>query len=280
MHIVRQFVFKAQILETISMDLIDTHCHLHDLEFFKEDEAQAALEASSRAGVKQVIGIATSLEDSKRAIKFAHKHPKHYWASVGIHPHEAAKLSEEQIKENLRELDKLASDKMVIAIGECGFDFYYHKADELLERQTQLLIGQLEIAQKHKLPISFHVREAFDHFWPIFDRYSDIKGVLHSFTDTEQHLNKALKQGLYIGVNGIATFTKSSEQIEMFKQIPLKNIVVETDSPFLTPNPKRGKINEPKNVTYITTFMAELRGEDVKRVASSTTANARKLFGL
>ena len=140
--------------------------------------------------------------------------------------------------------------------------------------------GQLEIAKKHNLPLSFHIREAFDDFWPVFDEFTDLRGVLHSFTDRPNHLEKALKRGLYIGINGIATFTSHAWQRELFKTIPIESIVVETDTPFFTPHPFRGTINKPENVIYITKYLAELRGEDVTYITECTTKNARSLFGL
>ena len=259
------------------MILIDTHCHMHDPEFFKPDEAEEALKSSVKAGVTKMIGIGTSLEDSKKAITFAHKYPENYWVSVGIHPHEASKLSEKEIDEHLKELEKLAFDSKVVAVGECGFDFYYHDRASELKKQTQLLVGQLEIAKKHNLPVSFHVREAFNEFWPVYEKFK-ARGVLHSFTDREAHLQKALQLGLFIGINGIATFTTHEWQTELFAKIPLEKIVVETDSPFLTPIPKRGTINTPENVIYVTKYLAELRGEDESTVVTTTTTNARELF--
>lgn len=261
------------------MKLIDTHCHVHSPEFFKPEDAEKVFTESVEAGVDIMIGIATSLVDSKDAIKFAHDHPESYWASVGIHPHEGSQITDREIDEHLKELEKLASDPRVVAIGECGFDFHYNSRDETKARQVRLLEGQLEIAKKYGLPVSFHVRAAFEDFWPVYEKYK-VPGVLHSFTDTIEHLRQAIEHGLYIGVNGIATFTKDEKQREMFKQIPIEKLLLETDAPFLTPVPVRGKINSPKNVIYVTDFMAELRGEDADSIASRTTTNARKLFGL
>lgn len=261
------------------MNLIDTHCHIHDLEFFDPKSAEVALVQAFEAGVRRMIGIGTSLEDSKQAIEFAKSNPENYRVAVGIHPHEAAKLTEKQIEKYLIELEALAEDEKVVAVGECGFDFYFNDRSELLNKQTHLLRGQLEIAKKHKLPVSFHVREAFDDFWPIYDQFQ-VPGVLHSFTDRPLHLEKALERGLLIGVNGIATFTSHEWQRAMFKKIPLENMVLETDSPFLTPQPKRGTINTPLNVIYITRYLAELRGDDESTIATTTTANARRIFRL
>lgn len=261
------------------MKLIDTHCHIHDPEFFSAEQAEGALR-NARDELEALLLVGTSLEDSKKAVAFAHKHPDICWAAVGIHPHEASSMSPEQIAADLFELDTLAKDPKVVAIGECGFDFYYNKREDALERQSQLLRGQLEIAQKHNLPLSFHVRDAFADFWPVFDEFQGLTGVLHSFTDTQEHVEAAIKRGLFFGVNGIATFTKQGWQRDVFCNLPLEKIVVETDAPFLTPHPIRGTINEPRNVTYVTKFLAELRGETTESIRHSTTTNARGLFRL
>jgi TatD DNase family protein len=126
----------------------------------------------------------------------------------------------------------------------------------------------------------FHVREAFDDFWPIFDSYSGIRGVLHSFTDSATNLDKAVERELYLGVNGIATFAKDPGLLEVYRTIPLSNLLLETDAPFLTPSPFRGTINEPAKIGIIADFLSELRGEVRADLAAATTANARQLFGI
>lgn len=262
------------------MTLTDTHCHLHSLEFFTNEQAETAYTAAINNGVTRLLCVATSLKDSEAAIAFAHAHPEHVWATIGIHPHEAAKLSLEEIKGQLTHLQALAIDSKVVGVGECGFDFYYNDPTECLEAQTLLLKGQLAIAQEYDLPVSFHVREAFQDFWPVFESFPGVRGVLHSFTDRPQHTEKALAHGLYFGINGIATFTTHAWQIEQFKTLPLDRIVLETDAPFLTPKPKRGTMNSPENVIYITNFLAELRGETEEQIAELTSANAKRLFRL
>jgi len=260
--------------------LIDTHCHIHDPEFFTPAEAEAALERALQAGTGKIICVATSLEDSKRAIAFAKAHPEHCWATIGIHPHEVIKFSLAEIQDQLAALEKLANDTKVVAVGECGFDFYYNKKETSLKLQTALLRGQIEIALRQKLPLSFHVRAAFEEFWPIFESYQQIKGVLHSFTDSPLNLECAIKHKLLIGINGIATFTTKKWQSDLFQSIKDTNFILETDSPFLTPKPIRGNINSPENVIYITKYLAELRGESEEMIAKATTANAESLFNL
>jgi len=259
------------------MQLIDSHCHIHDREFFDADAAEAVYQRSVKQ-LEAMLLIGTSLDDSRQAISFAGMHPEKCFAAIGIHPHEAGKKSKQEIVEELQGLGLLADDPSVRAVGECGLDFYYNDRSEVLGKQTSLLEGQLQIATDNNLPVSFHVREAFVDFWPILDNFPDIQGVLHSFTDKPEHLEMALSRGLLIGINGIATFTSHSWQKELFKSVRIDSFVLETDAPFLTPNPIRGTINEPINVTYVTKYLAELRGEDEEYIAEHTTANARKLF--
>lgn len=269
-----------------SMELVDTHCHIHEAgpngAGYVHDKWQASgkltpgmlLQDAKKVGVSRVICVGCTLADTRLAVEFAQKQ-QGVWASIGIHPHEARSHSN---TDDMTAFSALATDNKVVAIGECGLDYFYNhspKADQL-----EILRFQLQLAVDHNLPVIFHVRDAYDDFWPIFDSFEGLRGVLHSFTDSEANLEQALARGLYIGVNGIATFTKDEAQREMFAQIPLKKLLLETDAPFLTPTPVRGTINEPKNVTYITEFLAELRGEDSAHLAEATTRNAIKLFGL
>lgn len=270
------------------MELVDTHCHIQSIGldigerttrqlWAKNEEltAQKVIDSASEHGVTKLICVGCDLDDSKLAIDFVQNY-KNCWASVGIHPHEAKHYASKQ--EKLEQFAQLASQNKVIAIGECGLDYYYEHSPK--KDQKILLEFQIELALKTKLPIIFHVRDAFDDFWPIFDKYSDIKGVLHSYTDNSENLKKAIDRNLYIGINGIATFVKDDTQVEVYKSIPLNNLLLETDAPFLTPTPYRGKVNEPKRLGATADFLSELRGEDRKDLAKITTANANKLFGI
>lgn len=261
------------------MQLIDTHCHLHDVEFFPSKQAEEVYKSSADE-LEIMILIGTSLADSNQAVLFSNKHPKKTRVAIGVHPHEAARMDDPAIAESTSGLGELVGNPQVVAIGECGLDFFYNNRQELLKKQTLLLEGQLQLALDNDLAVSFHVREAFDDFWPILKNFKGLRGVLHSFSDSQANVEMALKNNLYIGVNGIATFTKHEWQREVYKNIPIENIVLETDAPFLTPHPIRGTMNEPKNVTYITNFLAELRGEHAEQIAQVTTTNARKLFRL
>lgn len=261
------------------MQLIDTHCHIHSPEFFEIEQAEEVYKESANK-LEAMIMVGTSLADSKDAVLFADKHPEKSFASVGIHPHEAANMTKEQIASDIKQLGELAKSSKVKAIGECGFDFFYNDKAKSIKHQTMLLEAQLQIALDLDLPLIFHIREAFEEFWPVFDNFKNVRGVLHSFTDRQENLDKALARNLLIGINGIATFTSHDWQVEVFKNVSLKSVVLETDSPFLTPRPIRGTINKPINVTYVTNFLAELRGENAKHIITITTTNARTLFRL
>lgn len=270
------------------MELVDTHCHIHESgladaggDHTRQKWALAGnpspdeLVAHAReVGVTRMICVGCTRSDSQLAIQLAATQPG-CWASVGIHPHEATAHNSPSEQ---AQFAGLINAPKVVAIGECGLDYFYNhspKAD-----QAAMLEFQLQLAQDHQLPVIFHVRDAFDDFWPIYDNFSGQRGVLHSFTDSMEHMQAAVKRGLCIGVNGIATFAKDEKQREMYKAIPLSKLLLETDAPYLTPTPVRGTINEPKNVIHITQFMAELRGETPEQIATATTATATELFGL
>jgi TatD DNase family protein len=247
--------------------LVDTHCHIHESYELPIDEV---LERAAQAGVTRYICVGTSEESSQLAIEFANTHPESY-ASIGVHPHES-----NQGYDRIAGLAKNAPK--LVAIGEIGLDYFYtHSSKEV---QIEALKNQIEVAIENDLPIIFHVREAFDDFWPIFDSYKGIRGVLHSFTDSAENLKKAMQRGLYIGVNGISTFTKDEAQKATYDSVPLDRLLFETDAPFLTPAPLRGKVNEPAYVKIVAEHHANRRGLSLDEIAAATTANARTLFAL
>lgn len=246
--------------------LIDTHCHIHESNY-PHDPADT-LRRAHEVGVSDMIVVGTSEQSSREALSFAQQH-EHVYASVGVHPHDT--------KEGYQSI--LTSDPAtVIAVGEVGLDYFYTHSPKELQRRA--LADQLQFAVNHDKPVIFHVREAFADFWPIFDSFSSVRGVLHSFTDTTENLEEALRRGLYIGVNGISTFTKDVRQQEMFDQIPLERMLFETDAPFLTPKPFRGSINEPAFVRLVAQFHADRRELPLEEIAAISSANARELFAL
>lgn len=267
---------------------IDTHCHIQSAGNSQGERTtgeiwakhptitgEGLLAAAAAGGVTKVICVGCDLADSQLAISFAGAHEP-AWASIGIHPHEAKTVVHNEAA--WQSFAALATQPKVVAIGECGLDYFYNHSDKA--DQLSVLHQQLGLAVTHNLPVIFHVREAFEDFWPIFDQYPGLRGVLHSFTDSRDNLDKAVARGLYIGVNGIATFAKQTDQRAMYAAIPLSNLVLETDAPFLTPTPYRGTVNEPKHVVTVANFLADLKSLEVSELAAATTANAQRLFGL
>ena len=248
--------------------LIDTHCHIHEPSYpLDQDEV---IHVAYDAGVKKMICVGTSMESSLQAIEFA-KNREGLFASIGVHPHDS--------KDGTNGLEQLISQSdKIVAIGEIGLDYYYSHSPR--DVQIQELENQLQLATKFHLPVIFHVREAFDDFWPIINNFSQLTGVLHSFTDSQMNLEKALSRGLYIGINGISTFTKDASQIEMFNNVPLERTLLETDAPFLTPSPFRGKVNTPSMVSEVAKHYAVSHGVTLESVCEQTTTNAKTLFKL
>ena len=163
-------------------------------------------------------------------------------------------------------------------LSEIGLDYFYDHSPR--EVQIERLREQLQIATDYNLPVSFHVREAFQDFWPVLDEFPGIAGVMHSFADTKENADEALKRGLFIGVNGISTFTKDESQQHLFAALPLEKIVLETDAPFLTPKPFRGKMNLPAYVGRVAEHQAMLKNVSPTDVMRMTTANAKSIFGI
>jgi TatD DNase family protein len=250
--------------------LLDSHCHIHSANY--ELDPDEAIKQAVSSGVSKIICVGTNARDSLRVVKFVSSRPN-CWAVVGLHPHDAKKGELELIK-----IENLTQQKKVVAIGECGLDYHYNHS----KRNDQIVVlrAQLKIALNHKLPLVFHVREAFEDYWSILDEFKVTNGVIHSFSGSSNDLNQALSRGLFIGLNGIVTFTKDIEQLELAKHIPLEKLLIETDSPHLTPVPYRGKVNEPRYVSLIAKFLANLRQEPVERLIEATTQNATRLFKL
>lgn len=250
--------------------LIDTHCHIHEGSY--PLAAEDVISRAREADVKQIICVGTDEQSSADAVEFAEKHKDVIFASVGVHPHES-KNGYNKVEELLK-----AGSESLVAIGEIGLDYHYDYSPR--ETQIKVFKAQIKLALKYNLPIIFHVREAYDDFWPILDNFQGIRGVLHSFTDSPENAEKALKRGLYIGINGYSTFTKDEAQKKMFATLPLDKILLETDAPYLTPVPFRGKVNESAFVRNIAMHQSLARNISLNEIADQTTANARALFGL
>lgn len=248
--------------------LVDAHCHIHDLDYALP--TSDVIENAHKNGVTKIICIGTNVENSRIAVEFANKRDGVY-ATVGVHPHNA--------DNGIGDLESLLGSSLkIVAIGEIGLDYHYNYSSKA--KQKNLLRKQIQLALNYDMPIVFHVREAFDDFWPIFDSFEGIKGEIHGYSDNEVNAKKAIDRGLYIGITGISTFTKNEKQKQMYASIPLDKIVLETDAPYLTPVPFRGKINQPAYVRDIAIYGGVIRNISLKEMSDATTSNARALFRL
>ena len=276
---------------------IDSHCHLHDREFFTDAEATEMLGRAHDANVAKIICIGTSHADSMSARDFAAQHDNVYW-TYGIHPEHAGKsaspgnspagvLPDFSLPRLLPDgssagslpspspssrSDTVTRAYCPIAIGEVGLDYHYDGYNR--EAQIRLFEQMLQLAVDHDLPLSFHVREAFSDFFPVVANFPTACGVVHSFTDSKKTLKRILTDTeFYVGVNGLATYST-------LPLPPLDRILLETDAPFLAPVPHRGQTNQPAFIPDIANWLAGKLSITPEQVASATTHNTEKLFHL
>lgn len=255
--------------------LIDTHCHLHDPEWFSDREREEFLENAQKEGVEELICIGTNHTDSLVAEQFAREHGGAYW-TYGIHPEFAEQrraqieLARAWFRENYG-AETRADARKLVAIGEVGLDYHYEGFDRAA--QIRLFEETLQLAQDYDLPVSLHLRAAFADAFAILDNFPGLCGVIHSFIGSKRDLKKALERGFYIGVNGLITYNTIALP-------PLERMVLETDAPFLTPVPYRDRIktNQPAYVKAVMVYLAQKLAVPENKIAEETTENARKLF--
>jgi TatD DNase family protein len=253
--------------------LIDSHCHL-DYPPMSPDIV-ATLERARAAGVEQLIHIGCSPASMARAVEIARTHPEVH-ASVGIHPHDARHLDAAL----LAEIERLAGDPAVVAIGETGLDYHY----DLSPRDDQLrgFAAQIELARRLDMPLVLHIRDAHADAWAVLAEHPPRAnpGVVHCFTGTAAEAERWLELGWHISFSGIATFKKAFDLHAAAVRVPSDRIMLETDAPYLAPEPLRGRKNEPANVAWTCVALAKLRNETPEQLARAAAANTRALFGL
>ncbi|HSD85526.1 MAG TPA: TatD family hydrolase [Anaerolineae bacterium] len=257
------------------MDLVDTHCHL-DWKTFDPDR-EAVIDRAVQAGVTRMITIGVDVPSSRRAIELAEWHESVY-AAVGVHPNDCAGFD----AAGLSDLRSLAQHPKVIAIGEIGLDYYWHKVAP--ETQARTFRSQLELAAELHKPVIIHSRAAASEVLAVLEDFTrqagSITGTLHSYFDDLTIAQRAFAIGFYLGITGPITFKKSEREREIVRQLPLDRVLLETDAPFLTPVPQRGKRNEPAYVRHVAEMVAQVRGQSGDEVARQTTRNAEQLFSL
>ncbi|OGG09002.1 hypothetical protein A2154_00220 [Candidatus Gottesmanbacteria bacterium RBG_16_43_7] len=262
--------------------LFDTHCHLN-LPQFNHDRRNVITNAK-KAGVKAFIVPGVDVPTSQTAIDLARLYPLSIYASVGLHPYEAQSAADVTDLERLIEPSSGDTSELyrIIAVGECGLDYHIYKGEAALGKkyhQQKLLESQLQLAIKYSLPVIIHCREAFDDLFAVLDSLPHLpSGVLHCFSGGLQDIRSAQKRGLFVGFDGNITYSTHLKRI--ITQVPLDMILLETDSPNLTPVPHRGKRNEPKFLQLIAKALAELLNVSLQKVCVITSANANRLFSI
>ncbi|GAB4535521.1 MAG: TatD family hydrolase [Anaerolineae bacterium] len=252
--------------------MIDSHCHL-DFPQFDEDR-DVVLRRAARAGVTAVINPGADLESSRRAVALAGRYDAVY-AAVGVHPHDASSLTDE----TLAELRRLASNPEVVAIGEIGLDYYRDLSPR--SRQRAAFEEQLALAAELDLPVIIHQRDSADHVMAILRDWAKNGHpgcVLHAFSGDREMADEAASLGFFIGIGGPLTFKNARRLPEIVPHLPLSCLLVETDAPYLTPHPYRGKRNEPAYVVLVAERLAELRGLPVRELSPQLVENTMRLF--
>ena len=268
----------------------DTHAHLYDHRFEEAGRTpDDVLLSAAQAGVTRILIPADNIETSRQAVSYRNendgKHGVSLYASVGVHPHEAKAYSPEAEEELVRFLDKeTRRDNGIMALGEIGLDYYYDLSPRDVQREV--FSRQLEIAKDMDIPIILHERDATGDCLDIlraFYKRGALKtnpGVCHCCSMSPEAAEEMVKMGFYIGVDGPLTFKNNKKTPEVVRRTPIDRIVIETDSPYLTPEPNRGLMNEPEYVPYVALKLAEILESDISDICRITTQNGIALYGL
>ena len=252
------------------MELFDSHAHYNDEKF--DEDREKLLKEIYKSGVTKLVNAGYSLESSKSAIEIAKTH-KFIYSTVGISPNDIEGYKEEY----LQEIKKLAKNEKVVAIGEIGLDYYWNKENKDL--QKEVFVSQIEIANELNLPIVIHTREAiYDTLEILKNNNCHKKGIFHCCPFNVDLVREGLKLGFYISFAGPTTFKNSKNAAEIIKMVPLDKMLIETDSPYLSPEPLRGKRNDSRNVKYIAQKIADVKEISLEEVAKITYENAKKIF--
>lgn len=263
------------------MRLIDTHAHMHHTgsrdqdfsgTFTHDDEIRSQVDRARSVGVEKIMNVATTLEDSPVACGVAEKFP-HVFGSIGVHPHDAEKLTSD-------ENQKLFTSFLTYhprAIGEIGLDYFKMRNEK--KDQHEAFLFQLDVAKSTKLPVLIHTRDAFDDTYHILLN-AGVRGIIHSFTGTYEWAKKFIDLGFVVAFNGIMTFSNAKDLQGVVQKLSLHDIVLETDSPFLSPEPERGQQNEPAKVRFVAEKIATLKGVELEKVAEATSKNAEAILNI
>ena len=249
--------------------IFETHAHYDDPAFDRDRDRLLALLKDE--GIAPIVNIGASIETTKSTVELAHRYD-HVYAAIGVHPSDCGDLTENDIEW----LKDLSSDEKVVAIGEIGLDYHYDEPDR--EIQKKWFIRQLELAGDTSLPIVVHSRDAAQDTYEIIKDFRGLRGVIHCFSYSAELAREYVKMGYYIGVGGVVTFKNGRKLHEVVKEIPLESIVVETDAPYLSPEPYRGRRNSSAFIPYIIERIADLKNVSYETVERALYDNAVDLY--
>lgn len=248
----------------------ESHAHYDD-EQFDNDREELLNKLLPSFEIKTVVNVASDMESSHRSISLAKKYD-YIYASVGVHPHEVKQMQEK----NLQEIELLCKHKKVVAIGEIGLDFYYNHSPK--DIQKYWFEKQLAIAKKLSIPVIIHARDASQECFDMIKQSGVNRGVIHCYSGSAQMAKEYIKIGFYIGIGGVITYNNAKKLIEVVEAIHLEKILIETDSPYLSPAPNRGKRNDSRNLYFIVQKIAQLNQINASDVLNITNLNAFTLF--
>jgi TatD DNase family protein len=253
--------------------IFDTHAHYDDEQF--DIDREELIDSLKEYGIGNVVDIGASISSSKAAVELSHRYD-FFYAAVGVHPSEVEELNDE----NISEIIELSRDDKCVAIGEIGLD--YHWPDPAPKLQQIWFRKQLDIARREKLPVIIHSRDAAQDTLSIMEEENaqEIGGVVHCFSYSKEIAKKCVDMGFYIGIGGVLTFKNARKMVEVVEQTPLERILLETDCPYLAPEPFRGKRNSSQYLPYVVTKMAQIKGVSEEEVIRITEENARKMYRL
>jgi TatD DNase family protein len=253
----------------MNFEICDSHCHLQDRKFKRELEK--IIFNAKRSGVERILVPGWDLRSSKEAVIVSEKF-SNVFAACGVHPHDA-KFYNDYVE---KEIINISKNKNVVSIGEIGLDYYRDLSPR--DVQKDVLKRQLKIAEENNLPVIIHTRDSIEDTIEIVSDFN-CKGVFHAFDHTKDIAMKVIEMGFYVGIGGVVTFPNSKISVSI-KEIPLDFVLVETDAPYLTPRPYRGRRNEPAYTTYVVKKIAELKSRTFAEVAEKTYKNTKELFGI
>lgn len=254
--------------------MIDTHCHLNDEQLYPE--RKEVVERALSSGVTRMLVVGWDLDSSKRAVQLADEFDSVY-AAVGFHPENLDDISDDALKE----IEQLAKHPKVVAIGEIGLDYHWFKEEEHRAKQKVWFLKQIELANKLNLPVSIHAREATEDTYNILvDHPINKKCVLHCYSGSPEMAERFTKLGIYFGFDGPITYKNAEGPRKCVSTITIDRLLTETDCPYLTPIPYRGKRNEPSFIPLILEKMAELRGFSVGEMEEIIDRNAKEIYGI